>query len=154
MDNNRTYGDSTGTRTSTPLTASTNNAAKPTDPHVVAAELKASGKVDPSKDDESDSSLSNPETDDDDRRSNTGQTPHVVDNTPLNITTHDKHALSGIDIQGLGTNPDNTQENQESLSETHQEQAPGESSRNKGKTIDPRNWGDIEFDNAEMDPQI
>ncbi|KAG6868174.1 hypothetical protein C0993_006781 [Termitomyces sp. T159_Od127] len=135
------------------------------------AELKASGNIasieddDPEssltspkpdeydchiEDDDPESSLTSPKPDEYDCHSTTGLSPNDVDKLTNKPWKQDQHAPDkNIRIQS-----DISPEDIQTDNQTEQGLSGGNPANNKGKVVDPGNWGDIEFDKAKLDPQI
>ncbi|KAG6893523.1 hypothetical protein C0992_009662, partial [Termitomyces sp. T32_za158] len=148
--------------------ASTSPAAGSAYPDTGTTEPEVGGNVVPEMED--DSSLTSAESDDDDRRDNTFVPPEVDTNTnridPISQTTNIPE-YEGINPHNLHQEEVFTEacknltdeqraridRRMENLQFQADEQS-GEPSQSKGKGVDPRNWGDIEFDEAEIEPQV
>lgn len=129
---------------------STTSTAMPAKLLVEAAECKARGNITSVVDNKWGSSLTNPDSDKDDHRSTTGPSPHNVDKTTSTTLKQDQHAPGENVKTQSGTSPEDND------TDGQQEQGPsdGDPAPNKGKVIDPSNWGNLEFDEAKLDPQI
>lgn len=153
-----------------------NNTAMPTEIHVDAAELKASeNDADNANVSFGESSLTSSENDGEDRPPTSSVIPDVVDMN-RNQSNHIVHAQrkSTDDIEDEDTFSHNLEVARNNMSQQDRERVDkrmervtfldnpdntancygGESSQTKGKAIDPRNWGEVQLDEAEMDPQI
>ncbi|KAG5337973.1 hypothetical protein C0989_008495 [Termitomyces sp. Mn162] len=139
----------------------------PTIPNANATEFQASGNVASIANDGMDSSLTSSESDDDDRRESSALSP-VLDSSD-NIMHENENVIPDAESSEDSTqHPDdpfvearrNMPDEQRARVERRMNKIklmpsdqPGESSLHKGKVADPGNWGDVQLDEAEIDPE-
>ncbi|KAG6867375.1 hypothetical protein C0993_003609 [Termitomyces sp. T159_Od127] len=114
------------------------------------AELKAGGNIASVEDNNPESSLSSPEPDEYNRHSTTGLSPNDVDKLTNKPWKQDQHAPDKSGRIQSGISPEDIQTD----NQTEQSLSGGNPANNKGKVVDSGNWSNIEFDEAELDPQI
>ncbi|KAG6863051.1 hypothetical protein C0993_011475, partial [Termitomyces sp. T159_Od127] len=142
-EDTRVKTDGTGAGLDPAHSADTPSTVMPAEPPVDAAEPEASGNVASDENDDPGSSLTSLEPDDYDYRSTTGLSPNDVDKITDKTLRQDKHAPD----ENVRISPEDTDIDG---ADTSKEKPP----RNKGKGIDPGNWGNLELDESELDPHI
>ncbi|KAG6898525.1 hypothetical protein C0993_006224 [Termitomyces sp. T159_Od127] len=142
--------DNTGTSTRPRLAASHLSAAMPTDANVDATELEASAKVDPLADNEPESSLTGQDLD---GHSTMSPSPPVLDEILHSKAPQDESTHGRGDEPQMSMSPDDraTHEKNKGATRTEIDPAVEHSRGDKGKGIDPSNWGNINLDDAEAD---